>query len=123
MRFHDRKRHWAVLPGQHTDTFYCSVCQACWVDVLFFRTLPVLTSPCTNRQCSPPAAQHLSNAMVSNEPSPFPIEKPSTTLAELGQALQEEWNRLPQMATGKIISSMPRRLNERVTNRGGIIHY
>ena len=43
------------------------------------------------------------------------------TLAELGQALQEEWNRLSQMAIGRIICSIPW-LNESLTNRGNT-HY
>ena len=50
-------------------------------------------------------------------------QRPPTTLSELGQALQEEWNRLPRMVIGRIIRSMPRRLNQCLTNRGGITHY
>ena len=54
---------------------------------------------CTNRQCSPPEA-HLSNATASNDPQStrlrhdrktYEHESPPTTLAELGQALQEDW--------------------------------
>ena len=79
-------------------------------------------SPCMNRQCSPPAAQHLLNEHVWNviERRICECQMPPTTLAELGQALQQEWNRFAQMAIGRIIRSMPRRLNKCLTNRAGI---
>ena len=37
--------------------------------------------------------------------------------------LQEKWNTLPQMTTGRIIHSMPCQLNECLTNHGSITHY
>ena len=43
-------------------------------------------------------------------------QRAPTTLAELGQVLQDEWNRVPQTAIGRTIHSMPRRLNECLTN-------
>ena len=71
--------------------------------------------------------------MASYESRHFPIEhvrdmigilvrqrqRPPTTLAELGQALQEERNRRPRIAIGRIIRNIPRQL----TNRDGITHY
>ena len=50
-------------------------------------------------------------------------QRPRTTLAELSQALQEEWDRFPQTAIGRIIHNMLRQLNECLTNCGGITHY
>ena len=32
-------------------------------------------------------------------------QRPPTTLVELGQARQEEWNRLPQMVIGRLVRS------------------
>ena len=52
--------------------------------------------------------------MASNEEHVWDIrrcvhqcQRPLTTLAELGQALQQEWNTLPHMAIGRIIHRMP----------------
>ena len=123
------------IVGGVTGTTYWHSLSSCllgaWVDVLVFRTtLPVLTVhessmltssstasiDWTNRQCSPPAAQHLSNAMASNEPSPLLYWN------RLGHN-KETWNRLSEMAIEIIRHSMPRRLKECLTNRGGITHY
>ena len=50
-------------------------------------------------------------------------QRPPTTLVELGLALQEEWNRLPQRVIGRLIRSMPRRVEECLDVRGQITHY
>ena len=120
-----RKGQWAVLLGPHTDTLCHTVCEACGLTFSFSGQRPCL--PCTNRQRWPPAAQPLSNAMASNEHVWDMIGRclhqrqgPPTTLTEHDQTLQEEYNRLPQTAIGRIIRITPRRLNECLTNHGCI---
>ena len=71
----------------------------------------------------PPTHTHTENVWDMIERRVRQRQRPPSMLSELGQALQEEWNRLPRMVIGRIIRSIPRRLNERVTNRGGITHY
>ena len=46
-----------------------------------------------------------------------------STLRELGQALLEEWNRIPAERLRELVNSMPRRLVDVVTARGGHTRY
>ena len=46
-----------------------------------------------------------------------------STLRELGQALLEEWNRIPAERLGQLVDSMPRSLVDIVAARGGHTHY
>lgn len=46
-----------------------------------------------------------------------------TNLGQLGQALVEEWNRIPVNRLAQLVDSMPRRLADVVTARGGHTRY
>ena len=50
-------------------------------------------------------------------------QRQPTTVQELGVALQEEWNRIPQIRLGRLIRSMPRRIRACLANRGGFTRY
>lgn len=50
-------------------------------------------------------------------------QRQPTTLQELAAALQEEWDRLPQIVIGRLIRSMPRRIAECLRIGGAITHY
>lgn len=49
--------------------------------------------------------------------------RPLTSLPELGTALQEEGNRVTQIAGWSLIHILPRLVNVFLTNRAGISHY
>ena len=42
---------------------------------------------------------------------------------DLAIALQEEWNGIPQFYLGRLVRSMPRRIEAYLTNQGGFTRY
>ena len=50
-------------------------------------------------------------------------QQPPQTVAQLRQALVEEWRRIPQAVVTNLIRSMRRRCTEVLNNNGGHTHY
>ena len=51
------------------------------------------------------------------------IPNPLQTLADFRHEIQVTWDATPQEEIDQLIGSMPRRITECVTHRGGLTHY